>query len=103
MSKLSKSFFTPVENAFLSESNRAQTYDGEKIATIEVTNIYDLGKLVTLRFLEWVLVNPTGVVALPTGRTPEFFIKTLELYKHNWDSPKIQEEVQKYGFPALQV
>ena len=50
---------------------------GEHIKTIEVTNVYDLGKLVALRFLEWVSAHPDGVIALPTGRTPEYFIKTL--------------------------
>ncbi len=40
-----------------------------------------IGKLVALRFLEWVKDNPEGVIALPTGRTPEFFIKTLEHLK----------------------
>lgn len=58
--------------------------------TIEVLNIYELGKIVSLRFLEWVQANPTGVVALPTGRTPEFFIKTLDRYKSNWTTPEVQ-------------
>ena len=47
------------------------------------------GKIVSLRFLEWVRANPTGVVALPTGRTPEFFIKTLDRYKTHWNTVEV--------------
>ena len=47
------------------------------------------GKIVSLRFLEWVRANPTGVVALPTGRTPEFFIKTLDRYKTHWNTAEV--------------
>ncbi|MBQ1781018.1 MAG: hypothetical protein II001_06255, partial [Bacteroidales bacterium] len=44
-----------------------------------------MGQLTALRFIEWVSKNPGGVVALPTGKTPEFFIKWLEYYLENWD------------------
>jgi len=70
------------------------------VLTIEVQNIYELGKLVTLRFLEWVAQFPEGVVALPTGRTPEYFIKTLEHYKRNWGSREVQDEINSLGFTA---
>ena len=73
--------WSTVERCFLAKSGKKCTYDGEKVATIEVQNIYELGRLVALRFLEWVRDNPSGVVALPTGRTPEYFIKTLVILK----------------------
>ena len=90
-----------VERAFVQMSGRRESYDCERIITIEVQNIYELGKLVALRFLEWVNVNPTGVIALPTGRTPEYFIKTLEHYKANWTTREVQEEVAGFGFDGF--
>ncbi len=56
-----------------------------KIQTITVDNYVVLGQLTALRFLEWVCLNPGGVVALPTGKTPEFFIKWMQHYLQNWD------------------
>ena len=38
------------------------------------------GKLTALRFLEWVQQNPEGVVSLPTGKTPEYFIRWVTEY-----------------------
>jgi len=92
--------FSAVEAAFIDASGRKSTYDGELIPTVEVENIYGLGKLVALRFLEWVRENPCGLVALPTGRTPEYFIKTLELYKSKWEDAAIQAEVASCGLRA---
>jgi 6-phosphogluconolactonase/glucosamine-6-phosphate isomerase/deaminase len=90
----SKMEWSDIEKKFLSCASDPRRYEEEKIPTIEVTNIYDLGKLVSQRFMEWVHLNPTGVVALPTGRTPEFFIKTLEKYKSQWDSAEVQEDLK---------
>jgi len=56
-----------------------------RIPTITVDNYVALGQLTALRFLEWVCHNPGGVVALPTGKTPEFFIKWMQHYIQNWD------------------
>ena len=89
--------WTAVEKCFLDESELPYSFEGEMIRTIQVTNIYELGKLISLRFLEWVLDNPTGVVALPTGRTPEYFIKTLERYKRHWRDEEVQSEVKEFG------
>ena len=87
-----------VEKCFLLKSGKKSTYNGEKVATIEVQNIYELGRLVALRFLEWVRDNPSGVVALPTGRTPEYFIKTLDLLKNNWNDPLMQQSLKEEGY-----
>lgn len=57
----------------------------EKIKVITVDNYIHLGQFIALRFLEWVALNPGGVVALPTGKTPEFFIKWMQYYLENWD------------------
>lgn len=80
-----------VEQAFLAASGHScLQYQGEHTPVLEVKNVYELGKIVSQRFLEWVRENPSGVVALPTGKTPEFFIKTLERYRQTWDSPATQ-------------
>jgi glucosamine-6-phosphate deaminase len=59
--------WSSVEQAFLRISGKQSSYEGEKIPIIEVGNVYELGKIVALRFLEWVSEHPNGVVALPTG------------------------------------
>lgn len=48
-------------------------------------NYVVLGQLTALRFLEWVCDHPGGVIALPTGKTPEFFIKWTQFYLANWN------------------
>ena len=79
--------WTNVEKAFLDKSGRQRAYKGEKIAVVEVQNVYELGQLVAIAFLEWVSANPDGVIALPTGRTPEYFIKTIERFfiRNKWN------------------
>jgi glucosamine-6-phosphate deaminase len=57
-----------------------------RIPIIVVDNYIELGQLTALRFLEWVSLNPGGVIALPTGKTPEFFIKWVQFYLANWQS-----------------
>jgi 6-phosphogluconolactonase/glucosamine-6-phosphate isomerase/deaminase len=83
-----------VEKEFLARSGLPWEYPGETMPALEVDNIYSLGQIVSQRFMEWVIENPTGVVALPTGRTPEFFIKTLEKYKLHWDSDEVSDEIR---------
>jgi len=55
-----------------------------------------LGQLTTLSFLDWIQENPKGVIALPTGKTPELFIKWLLYYKSNWTNPKVIESIQNF-------
>lgn len=56
-----------------------------KIPVITVDNYVELGQITAISFLEWVCRNPGGVIALPTGKTPEFFIKWVEYYLENWE------------------
>lgn len=72
--------------------------DIEKIKTIVVDNYIYLGQITALRFLEWVTLNPGGVVALPTGKTPEFFIKWMKFYLENWDKEVENGLLSKIGF-----
>lgn len=75
----------------------------EKIATIVVDNFPALGKLAAMRFLEWLQQNPEGVVSLPTGKTPEYFIKWVSHLLTNWEQADVRAELEKYGIdPAVQ-
>jgi len=84
---MSKTTFSPVESAFikLSGNNRMST----RIPYILVDNFPKLGMLTAMRFLEWVSGNPEGVISLPTGKTPEYFIKWTEYFLKNWDNPEL--------------
>lgn len=69
-----------------------------KIPMLTMENYLSLGQVTALRFLEWVCLNLGGVVALPTGRTPEFFIKWMQFYLANWD-----REIKTLCFAGLMV
>jgi glucosamine-6-phosphate deaminase len=56
----------------------------EKVPVVTMDNYVELGRLSALRFLEWVCANPEGVAALPSGRTPEYFIRWVLYYLKNW-------------------
>lgn len=68
-----------------------------RTTTLVTDNYIILGQLTALRFIEWVSLNPGGVVALPTGKTPEFFIKWLEYYRDNWDRESKEGLIGKLG------
>lgn len=68
-----------------------------RIQTLTVENYIVLGQLTALRFIEWVSKNPGGVVALPTGKTPEFFIKWIEYYLENWERESKDGLIGKLG------
>ena len=69
----------------------------KKIPVITVENYVALGQITALRFLEWVALNPNGVIALPTGKTPEFFIKWTQHYLQNWDNEMKSGILSKIG------
>lgn len=74
----------------------------EKIPVVEVDNFPLLGKLTALRFIEWVLKNPGGVIALPTGKTPEHFIKWVTRILERWESKEIKSLLEQHGIPSSQ-
>jgi glucosamine-6-phosphate deaminase len=92
-----------VEKQVLSNSHYEIIYTPfEKIPVIVVDNFPMLGKLAALRFLEWVQDNPEGVISLPTGKTPEYFIKQVKYFLENWDDSKVQTELEHIGInPAI--
>lgn len=68
------------------------------IQTYVVDNYITLGQLTALRFLEWVCHNPYGVIALPTGKTPEFFIQWVKYYLANWEKEAVDGMIHALGF-----
>ena len=86
---------SPVEKVFFEMSGVKEWTTS--VPYIIVENFPTLGKFVALRFLEWVAENPQGVISLPTGKTPEFFIKWTKHYLQNWDDRDIREDRRKYG------
>jgi len=84
-----------VEQAFYKYSEM------DKISTcmpyITVDNFPQLGLFTALRFIEWVVENPNGVISLPTGKTPEHFIKWTKFILDNWNTKKAREIRAKYG------
>ena len=94
---------TPVETYFLNRSNLDFRYDpDEKIPVVQVNNFPLLGQLTALRFLEWVQNNPEGVVSLPTGKTPEYFIRYVEHYLASWDQNPTRELLEQVGIVTNQ-
>jgi glucosamine-6-phosphate deaminase len=88
-----------VEQAFFDKSGRT-TYS-TKTPYIVVQNFPDLGLLTALRFLEWVAENPEGVISLPTGKTPEYFIKYTGQLLSDWEEPENRRLMEKNGLHLL--
>lgn len=84
-----------VEQSFFDRSGRSEY--STKIPYIIVQNFPDLGLLTSLRFLEWVSENPDGVISLPTGKTPEYFIKWTVQLLSGWGKPANQRLMEKNG------
>ena len=90
-----KSHFSQVENCFFKRSNLADPTT--PIPHIVVNNVPDLGLLTALRFLEWTADNPQGVISLPTGKTPEYFIKWTQHILANWNNAKTEKLRKENG------
>jgi len=87
-----------VEKRFLKNSaSKAISPPLEKIPVITVDSFPLMGKMTALRFLEWVQNNPQGVISLPTGKTPEYFIKWVRHFLKNWKDLKVQAELEQNG------
>lgn len=89
-----------VEDRFLKESGVKNI--NTLIPYLLVDNFPKLGLLTACRFLEWAANNPDGVISLPTGKTPEFFIKWTQFLLNNWNSPKGKEIREKYDLSNVQ-
>ncbi len=69
----------------------------EKTPALVVEDFPALGRLAAVRFLEWVQDNPDGVISLPTGKTPEYFIKWVQRFLQGWDERQIRSELEAAG------
>ena len=72
----------------------------EKIPVIVVDSFPHLGTLTSLRFIEWIQQHPEGLVSLPTGKTPEYFIHETQRYLETWTNKKTQRELEEWGIDA---
>jgi glucosamine-6-phosphate deaminase len=99
MKKIKNSQLSKVEKAF--EELSGVKNRSTNIPYIMVDNFPKLGLLTALRFLEWASENPQGVISLPTGKTPEFFIKWCQYLLDNWDNKKGQDVLTKYGLGGV--
>ncbi|MCD4710022.1 MAG: hypothetical protein K8R52_04190, partial [Bacteroidales bacterium] len=88
-------FKSQVESAFYKLSGSPDI--NTNIPYIVVDNFPLMGLLTSLRFLEWAGENPNGVISLPTGKTPEYFIKWTTHLLENWESKQVKELKAKYG------
>jgi glucosamine-6-phosphate deaminase len=87
-----------VEQHALQTSGRPLSYPpSEKIGVIAVDSFPALGTLTALRFIEWVQHNPEGLIALPTGKTPEYFIREVSRFLRGWDDKAISAEMGEAG------
>ncbi|MGF1584440.1 MAG: hypothetical protein ACFCUM_03895 [Bacteroidales bacterium] len=90
LSSVEKSFFD------ISKNEKIST----RIPYITVDNFPKLGLFTALRFIEWVSENPAGVISLPTGKTPEYFIKWTKRIVDNWNDSQIKDIRKNYGLNA---
>ena len=96
---MTKNNWSPVEKRFFQRQDiQKQT---TKIPYILVDNFPDLGFLTSLRFLEWVSENQEGVISLPTGKTPEYFIKWTHHLLNNWDAPDLKKLRKENGLDLV--
>lgn len=86
-SNVEKSFFEKQENKNINT----------RIPYLRVENFPTLGMLTSLRFLEWVNENPDGVISLPTGKTPEQFIKWTKYFLENWKNNENEKFRKEHG------
>jgi glucosamine-6-phosphate deaminase len=90
--------YSHVEKIALEKSGlQARFAPTEKISVVQATSFPTLGKLTALRFLEWLQRNPEGVISLPTGKTPEYFIKWTSKFLSQWNNQDIQQELAGWG------
>ena len=57
----------------------------------------ELGMMTALRFIEFIQEKPNAVCSLPTGKTPEYFIKWVVRILKHWESDEIVSLRTKYN------
>ena len=84
-----------VEQSFIKRSGRTEC--STNIPYVVVQNFPGLGLLTSLKFIEWVSQNPEGVISLPTGKTPEYFIKWTKRILNGWGKMEIRRIMEENG------
>ncbi len=87
--------FSNTEKVFFNNSRR--DIPKTNIPYIVADNFPKLGVFTALRFLEWTHDNPEGVISLPTGKTPEYFIKWVIHLLEHWNDKKLTKLRHKSG------
>jgi len=95
VSTSNSSCFNGVEKVFVEQSGRKEITT--RIPYVIVPNFPNLGMLTSLKFLEWIAEHPDGVISLPTGKTPEHFIRWTQHILNNWDKKDITNLMHKNG------
>lgn len=96
---MKKVFASKAEQAFYEISGIQKVTT--KIPYVLTQDFPKLGLLTSLRFLEWVSENPEGVISLPTGKTPEYFIRYTHHLLENWDKAETRNLLGIYGLQGL--
>ncbi len=91
---MNMNLFSPVESYFIQKQGIKK--QNSRIPYVLVDNFPQLGLITALRFLEWVHQNPEGVISLPTGKTPEYFIRWTQFLLKNWNNKKTQKILEDY-------
>ena len=87
-----------VEELEVQRSGAALRYaPTEKINVLVVDNFPELGRLTAMRFIEWAQKNEGSTISLPTGKTPEHFIKHVTHTLNTWDSASTQKNLKEWG------
>lgn len=89
-----------VEKSFQKESGIVQM--STTTPYVVTDSVQKLGLLMALRFIEWVSQNPQGVISLPTGKTPQYFIHYVHKIMEGWQTETIQRLLEKYGLGHLE-
>jgi len=98
MVKQPKQIISRVEEVVLSRTGQALRYPPtEKINLIIVDNFPELGKLTAMRFLEWAQQNEGWTISLPTGKTPEHFIKWVIQLLTTWNTVATRKSLEECG------
>lgn len=93
------SSYNPIEKIFLGKAGTI--ISPTNFPYLVVDSFPLLGFLTALRFIKWVSVNPNGVISLPSGKTPEFFILWTAYLLENWETAKGEKIREEYNLGGM--
>ena len=90
-----------VEGVELAKIGRKLRYSPtEKMDVLEVDNFPLLGKLATLRFIEWVVKIRVVLFRSPRAKHRRHFIKWVSRIIERWETKEIQSMLHEYGIES---